>query len=67
MVALSSSMMAEAEYDAAARILRIRFHSGGWYRYFGVPPAVYGALLAAPSHGRFFHAHIDGRFRYARE
>lgn len=67
MVAVTSSMMGDVEYNARAQVLRIRFLDGGWYRYFGVPAAVHAGLLAAPSHGGFFHAAIRDRFAYARE
>jgi hypothetical protein len=66
MVAVTSSMMTDADHDAAARELRIRFVEGDRYTYLGVPPASYQALLAAPSKGRSFHLHILDRFAYRR-
>lgn len=67
MISVSSSMMTAVAYDARTRTLTIRFVEGGRYRYRAVPRAVFDALLAAPSKGRFFHEEIDGRYRYARE
>lgn len=61
-----SSMMAGIGYDPAAQILEIEFRTGGTYQYFDVPADAYDALQAASSKGRFFHAHIDGCFRYRR-
>lgn len=67
MVLVASEAVAEIEYDAPRRLLRVRFVDGGWYRYFDVPPRVHAAFASAESHGRFFQAHIRGRFAYARE
>jgi hypothetical protein len=39
---------------------------GSEYRYYGVPHAVFSALLEAPSKGRFVHRHLKGRYDYAR-
>jgi hypothetical protein len=59
-----SSDLKSAGYDPATRTLEIEFHSGGVYQYSGVSEWVYQALMAAPSHGRYFHANIKGRYRY---
>ena len=37
MIAVDSEMMDAVDYDAARRRLGIRFISGGWYWYAGVP------------------------------
>ena len=44
----------------------MRFRAGGLYAYRDVPAEVFDAFMAAPSKGRFFHARIDGPFRYDR-
>lgn len=49
-------------YDAAARVLTVRFVSGRAYRYRDVPPEIVTAFRAAPSKGVFFNAHIRDRF-----
>ncbi|MBS0502199.1 MAG: KTSC domain-containing protein [Proteobacteria bacterium] len=67
MVAVSSEAIREIDYDAKAHALRVRFTDGDWYRYFEVPPRVAGDFLSAPSHGRFFQAHIRDRYPYWRE
>jgi len=55
-------MMASVGYSATRRVLEIEFQTGDVYQYLDVPPAVYRALLAAPSKGRFFHSNLDGVF-----
>lgn len=64
---MDSEALAEVEYDSLRHLLRIRFTSGEWYRYFDVPPHVHTALIAAESKGRHFQTHIRGRYRYRRE
>lgn len=54
-------------YDEEKQILYLRFRkSSDVYRYFEFPVAEYQAFLNAESKGRFFLAHIRGRFRYER-
>lgn len=64
--AVSSSDIKSVGYDTNAQTLEIEFHSGGVYQYFSVPDDVYNSLMAADSHGKYFHAHIKSRFRYAK-
>lgn len=59
-------MMVSVGYDSARRTLEIEFVSGDVYHYFEVGEDVHQALLAATSKGHFFHARIDGLFRYRR-
>ncbi len=61
---VSSSDLNAVGYENGA--LYIRFNSGGLYQYSGVPESVYHALMAASSHGRYFHANIKGCYPYAR-
>lgn len=65
-VALSSSNLRAAEYDPGSQTLVIDFHRGRRYAYSGVPVNVYAGLLRAPSHGRYFHQWIRGRYSYRR-
>ena len=58
---VSSSNLRAVGYDPGASVLEIEFHSGGIYQYPQVPCAIWRALMAAPSKGKFFHAHIKGR------
>jgi len=61
---VDSSMMASVGYDAKQATLEIEFRTGDVYDYFDVPRAVFRALLVASSRGRFFHAEIDGAYRF---
>ena len=63
---VSSSDLQSVGYDANMGTLEIRFHSGGTYRYFGVPARVHSSLMGAASHGRYFHRHIKGVYRYSK-
>jgi hypothetical protein len=52
-------------YDEEQQILEIEFTNGAVYRYFDVPTQVYRGLMAAESHGRYFHQHVRGEgYRY---
>lgn len=46
--------------------LYVRFHSGGEYKYSGVPEALFHDFMAADSKGGFLASHIKGRFPYAK-
>ena len=61
---VNSSDVRSVGYDEATQTLEIEFHSGGTYQYYAVPLVVYRALMSAPSHGQYFHAHIKGLYRY---
>lgn len=63
MAKLTSSHIADAEYDRAGRVLTIRFVKGGSYEYQEVPEDVYESLLSAESAGKFFAANIKGKFK----
>jgi hypothetical protein len=59
---VSSSDLRSVGYDPATRTLEIEFNSGAVYRYDGVPPALHAGLMAASSHGSYFHQNIKGRY-----
>lgn len=61
-----SSELHSVGYDDASNVLEVQFQTGGVYRYFGVPPNVHAALLAAESKGRFFNTVIKPRYQYQR-
>ena len=61
-----SSNLKSVGYDRAHRILEIEFQNGRVYRYRGVPPEEYEALLKAPSLGRYFIANIRDEYGYDR-
>jgi hypothetical protein len=65
-IPVSSSSLLRVRYDDDTSTLEIEFQGGRIYQYFDVPKSVFEGLLAAGSHGKFFHEQIKGHFRYAR-
>ena len=63
--AVESSLLAGVAYTTDQTLL-LWFLSGALYRYFAVPPAVFQALLTAPSKGVYFNRNIRNRFPYQR-
>ena len=59
---LDSSMIKRVLFDDDAQTLSIWFRESGRYIYYGVPRAIYDALVSASSAGSFFNAAIKGRF-----
>lgn len=57
---VNSSMIAFVGYNPAARVLEVRFKNkpNTAYRYRGVTTDKWGAMVQAPSIGKFFHAEI---------
>lgn len=64
MVSVNSSDIASIGYEN--RVLHILFRNGGLYEYSNVPESVYRSLMSAASHGKYFHAHIKGKYGYRR-
>lgn len=63
---VASSSLDSVGYDGDERVLEIEFVHGGVYRYEDVSPDVYEGLMSAGSHGRYFHEHVRGQYRYRR-
>jgi len=63
-IPVSSSNLASVGYSAFSETLEIEFHGGRVYQYFDVPASEYAGLMAAGSHGTYFHAHIKDRYSY---
>jgi hypothetical protein len=63
--AVESTTLSTVAYDEARKLLQLEFRSRAIYQYFGVPAAVYEALLGAPSKGNYFNQFIRGRFPYS--
>ena len=61
---VESTALATVDYDEAQELLQLEFCSRAVYLYFGVPAAVYEALLDASSKGRYFNGTIRGRYPY---
>ena len=64
--AVESTTLVSLAYDDTLGILQLEFRYRAVYRYFGVPAAVYDALLGAPSKGAYFNAAIRGHYPYLR-
>lgn len=63
LVPVSSTVIAAIGYDAAARLLYIRFHSRGTYIYPDVPESDHSTLMRAGSIGTYFSTVIKNRYR----
>ena len=64
---VSSSALRSVGYNEDQQTLEIEFTNGAVYRYYDVPPEVYRGLMAAESHGRYFHQHVRNKnYRYQR-
>ena len=61
---VNSSNLTSVGYENGT--LYITFHSGETYSYSGVPETIYHGLMAAGSHGKYFHAHIKNVYSYHR-
>lgn len=62
-VPVKSSNIKSVAYDQATGSMDVRFHSGGVYRYHGVPPATHTKLMTAKSKGGFLDRGIVGKFK----
>ena len=57
--------MRSVRYDQEQRVLEVEFTNGTVHQYFDVLPEGYRGLMAAESHGRYFHYHVrDKSYRY---
>lgn len=59
---VNSSDIRSIGYDMLTTTLEIEFNSGGIYQYTGVSSTTYQLLMAASSHGKFFHANIKNKY-----
>jgi hypothetical protein len=60
---IESTALASVGYSKRLRSLEIEFRNGAVYRYLGVEPGVYDALLKAPSKARFYDQNIRHKYR----
>lgn len=60
---VESSVLATVGYSKRLRALEIEFRNGAIYRYLGVDPVVYDALLKAPSKTGFYDQNIRHKYR----
>lgn len=63
-ITVESTTLATVGYGENLKWLQLEFCSRAVYLYFGVPAAVFQALLDAPSKGRYFNETIRGRYPY---
>ncbi len=61
---VTSSNLKSVGYDRAQRLLEIEFQNGRVYRYHGVPPEEYEALMQADSKGRYFIGNIRDAYQH---
>lgn len=57
-----SSVLAAVGYDEYAKRLVVRFKSGATYEYLNIPKSLYAALMSSDAKGKFYSAHIRGKF-----
>lgn len=62
-----SSNIKSIGYDSEMRLLEIEFNSGGVYQYPNVPESVHSGLMAASSHGGYFHRNIKNSYSYRKK
>ena len=63
---MPSTVVKFTRYNPKRRELTILFPSGESYTYLRVPAATYLELMAAPSKGEYFNAHIRNKFAFIR-
>lgn len=61
-----STNIASGAYDHSTNTLLITFLNGGLYSYYAVPSAIWEALKAAESKGRYFQSSIKGYYLFKR-
>ena len=59
---VKSSAFTHIGYDAASRLLTIRYVQGEEHQYADVPAHVHAALMRAPSMGAFVRKHVVGKY-----
>ena len=62
-VPVRSSNIKSIGYDEETKVLEVEFHDGSVYQYYSVPASVHQGLMAAASHGNYFHKHIRDEYR----
>jgi hypothetical protein len=62
MIPVHSSAITAVGYDAATRLMKIRFVEGNTYDFCNVPRSVFDGLLRAASKGGYYSKHIRDRY-----
>lgn len=63
-VDVESSLIHSIAYDEESRILDIRFHDTGMYRYYEVEPEVVEEFLDTESKGQYFNDYIRDAYLF---
>lgn len=68
---VKSSNIHSVGYEPKTKVLEVRFNrkkgtGQSIYRYAGVESKIYKKLMAAPSHGKFFHKNIRMKYPYTK-
>jgi hypothetical protein len=61
---VGSNHIVAAKYNAASKVLYVKFYNGAEYEYYGIEQGLYDGMMASPSHGVFFWANIRQRYPY---
>lgn len=72
LIPVESSQISGIGYDAASRTLAIQFPGRGpaegtTYHYFDVPAEVHETFITSESIGKYFGAHIKGKYAYEKQ
>lgn len=62
MTPVKSSNVESCGYDTGAKALFVKFHGGNTFKYANVPQDIYENLTGAESVGKYFAAHIKGKY-----
>ncbi len=65
-VDVESSLIHSIAYDEETRVLDIRFHETGSYRYYEVEPEVVEEFLDAESKGHYFNEYIRDAYLFTK-
>src|SRR5450432_1900950 len=57
-VPVASSSIRALAYDESQLLMQVEFQDGEIYEYSGIHQTAYAQLLASPSVGQYFNAHI---------
>lgn len=63
-VDVESNLIHSITYDEESRILDIRFHDTGMYRYYEVEPEVVEEFLDTESKGQYFNDYIRDAYLF---
>jgi hypothetical protein len=59
---VQSSMVWAVDYDPKGRVLEVAFKRTGVFRYEGVPPDVYRAMMRSDSIGSYMRSCVIGMY-----